>query len=216
VVAMAWTNAKWGKPDISMTCNGMLAGLVAITAPCAFVSPAGAVVIGIIAGFVVVYAVEFLDKRAKIDDPCGAIAVHGFCGAWGLLAVGLLADGTYPDKSVGWNGVLQPVKGVIPALIDGDTLTGSHHALGQLGAQLIDMGVGFVWAFGITYVIFIIAKRFMAVRVPAEVEIAGTDEGEFGQVCYPDFVLKTETHSGIPAGTGAGTQPSTSVTTEQT
>ena len=204
VVAMAWTNAKWGKPDISMTCNGMLAGLVAITAPCAFVSPAGAVVVGIVAGFVVCYAVEFLDKRAKIDDPCGAISVHGFAGAWGLLAVGLLADGTYPDKSVGWNGIAQGVKGVIPALIDGDTLTGNNHALGQLGAQLIDIGVGFIWAFGITYVIFIIAKRFMAIRVTPEVEIEGTDEGEFGQVCYPDFVLKTETHTGLPAGVGAG------------
>jgi len=216
VVAMAWTNAKWGKPDISMTCNGMLAGLVAITAPCAFVSPAGAVVVGIVAGFVVCYAVEFLDKRAKIDDPCGAISVHGFAGAWGLLAVGLLADGTYPDKSVGWNGIAQGVKGVIPALIDGDTLTGNNHALGQLGAQLIDIGVGFIWAFGITYVIFIIAKRFMAIRVTPEVEIEGTDEGEFGQVCYPDFVLKTETHTGLPAGVGAGsaTGPPSSTTTK--
>ncbi len=132
VVAMAWTNAKWGKPDISMTCNGMLAGLVAITAPCAFVAPWAAVAIGIIAGFVVVYAVELLDKRAKIDDPCGAIAVHGFCGAWGLLAVGLLADGTYPDKAVGWNGVLQPVKGVIPALLDGDKLFATHGAMSGL------------------------------------------------------------------------------------
>src|SRR4029077_7130243 len=90
VVAMAWTNAKWGKPDISMTCNGMLAGLVAISAPWAFVAAWAGVVIGIIAGFVVVYAVEFLDKKAKIDDPCGAISVHGFCGGGGALAPGAL------------------------------------------------------------------------------------------------------------------------------
>jgi Amt family ammonium transporter len=201
VVAMAWTNAKWGKPDISMTCNGMLAGLVAITAPCAFVAPWAAVAIGIIAGFVVVYAVELLDKRAKIDDPCGAIAVHGFCGAWGLLAVGLLADGTYPDKAVGWNGVLQPVKGVIPAILDGDKLFATHGAMSQLGAQVIDIGVGFFWAFGITYVIFTIAKRFMAIRVAPEVEI--------GQVCYPDFVLRAETHTGITSelDTGGGKTP---------
>jgi Amt family ammonium transporter len=187
VVAMAWTNAKWGKPDISMTCNGMLAGLVAITAPCAFVAPYAAVIIGIVAGFVVCYGVEFLDKRAKIDDPCGAISVHGFCGLWGVLSVGLFADGTYPDKSVGWNGVMHPVEGLF------------HGAgLGQLGAQVIDVGAGFAWAFGVTFVIFMIAKRFMKIRVSPEVEIAGTDEGEFGQVCYPDFVLRAETHAGLP------------------
>jgi Amt family ammonium transporter len=193
VVAMAWTNAKWGKPDISMTCNGMLAGLVAITAPCAFVSPSGAVIIGIVAGFVVVYAVEFLDKRAKIDDPCGAISVHGFCGAWGLISVGLLADGTYPDKAVGWNGIFHPVTGLFYG--------GGGN---QLLAQFVDVGVGFAWAFGVTYLIFTVAKHFMKIRVSAEVEIEGTDEGEFGAVCYPDFVLRAETHAGIPAEVGAG------------
>jgi ammonium transporter, Amt family len=212
VVAMAWTNAKWGKPDISMTCNGMLAGLVAITAPCAFVAPWAAVVIGIIAGFVVCYAVEFLDKKARIDDPCGAISVHGFCGMWGLLAVGLFADGTYPSKTVGWNGILQGVKGVIPAILDGDKLFATNGAMSQLGAQVIDVGVGFVWAFGITYLIFTIAKRFMQIRVPAEVEIAGTDEGEFGQVCYPDFVLRAETHSGVTTELDAGKAPSGATT----
>jgi ammonium transporter, Amt family len=196
VVAMAWTNAKWGKPDISMTCNGMLAGLVAITAPCAFVAPWAAVAIGIIAGFVVCYGVEFLDRRARIDDPCGAISVHGFCGLWGVLAVGLFADGTYGN---GWNGVPGNV-------------TGLFYGAGwnQLLAQIIDAGVGFAWAFGVTWVIFITAKRFIKIRVSPEVEIAGTDEGEFGQVCYPDFVITTETHSGItdeldavPSGAGA-------------
>jgi ammonium transporter, Amt family len=211
VVAMAWTNAKWGKPDISMTCNGMLAGLVAITAPCAFVSPAGAVVVGIVAGFVVCYAVEFVDKKLKVDDPCGAISVHGFAGAWGLLAVGLLADGTYPAKSVGWNGVAQPVKGVLPALFNGQSLTGANGPLGQLGAQGIDIVVGFIWAWGVAWLLFMIARRFMKIRVAPEVEIAGTDEGEFGQVCYPDFVLRTETHAEIPErmpiGTAGGPPP---------
>jgi len=196
VVAMAWTNAKWGKPDISMTCNGMLAGLVAITAPCAFVAPYAAVIIGIVAGFVVVYGVQFLDNRAKIDDPCGAISVHGFCGLWGVLSVGLFADGTYPAPAVGWNGVNQSV-------------TGLFHGggLGQLGAQIIDVGAGFVWAFGVTYVIFMVVKRFVKIRVSPEVEIAGTDEGEFGQVCYPDFVLRAETHAGVPAEFGGEPDP---------
>jgi ammonium transporter, Amt family len=220
VTAMAWTNAKWGKPDISMTCNGMLAGLVAITAPCAFVSPAWATVIGIGAGFVVCYGVEFLDKRAKIDDPCGAVSVHGFAGVWGLLSVGLFADGTYPDKSVGWNGVAQPVKGVIPALLDGDKLGGAHHALGQLVAQIIDAGVGFGWAFGVTFVLFLVVRRFVKIRVAPEVEIAGTDEAEFGQVCYPDFVLRAETHAfpipeKMPIGTATGPPPAQQAVTSE-
>jgi Amt family ammonium transporter len=211
VVAMAWTNAKWGKPDISMTCNGMLAGLVAITAPCAFVSPAGAVVTGIGAGFVVCYAVGFVDRRLKVDDPCGAISVHGFAGVWGLLCVGLFADGTYPAASVGWNGVLQPVKGVIPALFNGQTLTGANGPLSQLGAQGIDIVVGFIWAWGTAWLLFMIARRFIKIRVSPESEIAGVDEGEFGSVCYPDFVLQTETHAPIPEkmpiGTATGPPP---------
>jgi Amt family ammonium transporter len=186
VAAMAWTNAKWGKPDISMTCNGMLAGLVAITAPCAFVAPWAAVVIGMIAGFLVCWSVEFFDRKAKVDDPCGAISVHGMCGAWGLLAVGLFADGTY---GFGWNGISAASTHGVQGLFYGDP--------GQLGAQVIDLVVGFIWAWGAMWVIFTLAKKFMTVRVPADVEIAGLDEGEFGQFCYPDFLLRTETDSGI-------------------
>ncbi len=182
---MAWTNAKWGKPDISMTCNGMLAGLVAITAPCAFVPPWASVVIGIVAGFLVCYSVEILERVFKIDDPCGAISVHGTCGLWGVLSVGLFADGTY---GAGWNGVTHSVTGLFYG-----------GGWGQLGAQVIDVGVGFLWAWGITLVIFVIAKRFMKIRVTPEVEIAGLDEAEFGQFCYPDFVLATEIDSGITA-----------------
>jgi Amt family ammonium transporter len=197
VMAMCWTNWKWGKPDISMTCNGMLAGLVAITAPCAFVAPWAAVVIGMVAGILVCYSVEFFDKKAKVDDPCGAISVHGTCGAWGVLSVGLFADGTY---GLGWNGVSGTVRGVFYGGGGG----------GQMLAQIIDVIVGFIWAWGAMYVLFLIAKRFMKVRVSPEVEIEGLDEGEFGQVCYPDFVLRVETDSGItneldaaPGGSGA-------------
>ncbi len=182
VAAMAWTNAKWGKPDIAMTCNGMLAGLVAITAPCAFVAPWASVVIGIIAGFLVCYSVEFFDRVAKVDDPCGAISVHGMCGAWGVIAVGLFADGTYGDA---WNGVSGTVKGIFYG--DG----------GQLVAQIIDMVVGFIWAWGVMWVLFMVVKRFVKVRVAPEVEIVGLDEAEFGQVCYPEFVIHAETDSGI-------------------
>jgi len=190
VAAMAWTNAKWGKPDISMTCNGMLAGLVAVTAPCAFIAPWAATIVGIIAGFLVCYSVEFIDRKLKIDDPCGAISVHGVCGAWGLIAVGLFADGTYPTS--GWNGVAGPVKGL---LVNGD--------VGQLGAQVVDVVVGLIWAWGITWIIFTVAKRFVQVRVAPEVEIEGLDEAEFGQYCYPDFVLRTETDIPYPIQSAA-------------
>jgi len=184
VTAIAWTNAKWGKPDISMACNGMLAGLVAITAPCAFVAPWAASVIGILAGLLVCYGVWFFDHVAHVDDPCGAISVHGLCGALGVLSVGVFADGTYGD---GWNGVAGPVKG----LLYGDG--------GQLVAQLAHAVVGFVWAFGITWIIFTVAKRFMAIRVSADAELQGLDVPEFGALCYPDFVLVTGHGEGRPA-----------------
>jgi ammonium transporter, Amt family len=186
VMAMCWTNWKWGKPDISMTCNGMLAGLVAITAPCAFVAPWASVVIGIVAGALVCWSVEWFDRTLKIDDPCGAISVHGMCGAWGLLAVGLFADGTY---GIGWNGVSPNALHGVQGLFYGDP--------GQLGAQVIDMVVGFVWAWGVMWLLFRLAMNFMKTRVSPEVEIEGLDEGEFGQVCYPEFVIRTETDSGI-------------------
>jgi len=184
VAAMAWTNWKWGKPDISMTCNGMLAGLVAITAPCAFVSPWASVVIGLFAGFLVCLSVAFFDNKARIDDPCGAISVHGVCGAYGVLMVGLFADGTYGD---GWNGITGKVTGVFYG----------GGGWGQLLAQAIDVVVGFIWAWGMMYLIFLVLRRWVKLRVDPEVEIAGLDEAEFGQFCYPDFQLVTETDTGI-------------------
>src|SRR5262249_56604176 len=134
VMAIARTNWKGRTPDIPMTCNGMLAGLVAITAPCAFVAPWAALVIGVIAGALVCWSVEFFDKKARVDDPCGAISVHGVCGAWGVLAVGLFADGTY---GIGWNGVSATALHGVQGIFYGDP--------GQLGAQVIDMVVGFIW-----------------------------------------------------------------------
>src|SRR3989441_9682968 len=100
---------RYGKPDPSMLANGTLAGLVAITAPCAFVTAPSAVLIGGIAGVLVCAAVFFIERALKIDDPVGAISVHGVCGLWGILSVGLLADGTYGE---GWNGVNGAVRGL--------------------------------------------------------------------------------------------------------
>jgi len=185
VAAMAWTNWKWGKPDISMTCNGMLAGLVAITAPCAFVAPWASIVIGMLAGFLVCLSVGFFDTKLRIDDPCGAISVHGVCGAFGVLMVGLFADGTYGE---GWNGITGKVTGIFYG--------GS--GWGQMLAQAIDVVVGFIWAWGMMYLIFIVLRRWVKLRVDPEVEIAGLDEAEFGQYCYPDFQLVTDTQGGFP------------------
>jgi Amt family ammonium transporter len=185
VVAMCYTNAKWGKPDISMSCNGMLAGLVAITAPCAFVAPWAACVIGLIAGFLVCFGVWFFDHVAHVDDPCGAISVHGVCGAWGVLAAGIFPDGTY---GAGWNGVAGPVKG----LLYGDT--------GQYFAQIVHTVVGFAWAWGITWIIFKIAGTFITLRVAPEVELEGLDMAEFGALCYPDFVLAATSGGHAPGG----------------
>ncbi len=122
ISAMIYMTLRYGKPDPSMLANGVLAGLVAITAPCAFVTAPSAVLIGSIAGVLVCWSVYFVDRVLRIDDPVGAISVHGVCGAWGVLSLGLLADGTYGD---GWNGVAGGVKG----LFYGDA--------GQFGAQVI-------------------------------------------------------------------------------
>src|SRR5207244_7740425 len=100
--AMLYVWLRYGKPDPSMLANGMLAGLVAITAPCAFVNSVSACIIGLIAGILVVEGCLFIERTLKVDDPVGAIAVHGLNGAWGVLSIGIFADGTYGD---GWNGV---------------------------------------------------------------------------------------------------------------
>jgi Amt family ammonium transporter len=187
VTAIAWTNAKYGKPDISMACNGMLAGLVAITAPCAFVAPWAASVIGLIAGFLVCYGVWFFDHVAHVDDPCGAISVHGVCGAFGVLSVGLFADGTYGD---GWNGINGTVRGLLYGT-NGKLFGAGWGDPGQLAAQLAHVVLGFIWAWGAMLVIFMVARRFMKIRVSPEAELEGLDMPEFGALCYPDFVLAT-------------------------
>jgi Amt family ammonium transporter len=158
------------KPDVAMACNGLLGGLVAITAGCAFVSPAAAVLVGLVAGVLVVWVVALLERRLRIDDPVGAIAVHGACGAWGMLAVGLLADGSY---GAGWNGVMGPVRG----LLFGDGR--------QLGAQLVGVAVNAAFVFAGSYGFFMLIERLMGNRVPAEVEQAGLDALEMGTDAYP-------------------------------
>jgi Amt family ammonium transporter len=173
--AMLYMWLVYGKPDPGMMINGMLAGLVAITAPCAFVTAPSAVLIGLISGVLVIWAAFFVEKTLKIDDPVGAIAVHGVNGAWGVLSLGLFADGSYGD---GWNGVPGTVKG----LFYGDA--------SQFLAECIGVIACFVWVFVTFFIIFKVIDAIVGNRVSAEAELAGLDIPEMGALAYPDFTLK--------------------------
>jgi Amt family ammonium transporter len=178
--AMLFWYWRFGKPDISMACNGMLAGLVAITAPCAFVNATSAMIIGIAAGVLVCVGVLFNDRVLRVDDPCGAISVHGYGGLLGGISVGLFADGTYGS---GWNGVgaasyLGNAGQGVTGLLYGDT--------SQFLVQLMGASVCAVWAFGATFVLFKIVNAIKSMRVSPEVELEGLDLPEFGGLAYPD------------------------------
>jgi Amt family ammonium transporter len=161
-----------------MIANGFLAGLVAITAPCAFVNSISAVIIGFVAGVILCIAVFFVERVLKIDDPVGAISVHGVNGAWGVLSLGLFADGTYGD---GLNGVAGTVKG----LFYGDA--------SQLAAQAVGIVTNFVFVFVIMYAFFKILDKIVPLRIPADIEVEGLDQAEVAVTAYPDFsVHKTQ------------------------
>ena len=173
----------FGKPDVTMACNGMLAGLVAITAPCAFVSPTGAVMIGTLAGCLVCGGVLFNERVLKVDDPCGAISVHGYCGWLGAVSVGIFADGTY---GAGWNGVgatsyLGQAGQGVTGLLHGDTR--------QFVCQLLGATIYAAWAFGATYVVFWCVNKVKTIRVAPEVEEEGLDVPEFGMPGYPEDAI---------------------------
>jgi Amt family ammonium transporter len=173
VAATLWMwRVRSNKPDPGMMCNGMLAGLVAITAPCAYVTPLSAGLIGLIAGVLVVEAAFFIERRLRIDDPVGAIAVHGVNGAWGCLALGLFADGTYGD---GLNGVPGAVRG----LFYGDA--------GQLAAECIGVAVNFVFIGAAVWALFKVLDLTVGNRVDRETEIKGLDVPEMGVEAYPGF-----------------------------
>ena len=171
LVAMAYMWLRFGKPDPSMTANGTLAGLVAITAPCAFVNGLSAFIIGLVAGILVCLAVPFIENKFKLDDPVGAISVHGVNGFWGVLSLGLFADGSYGD---GVNGVAGGVKG----LFFGDA--------GQFFAQLICLGVLIVWGFGVSFIFFKVLDKVWGLRIAPEDELEGLDIPEMGVLAYPD------------------------------
>jgi Amt family ammonium transporter len=184
VAAMLTLYFKRMKPDPSMLCNGMLAGLVAITAGCAFVDSWAAVFIGASAGVIVVYSVLFLED-AGLDDPVGAISVHGVNGLWGLVALGLFANGKY---GAGWNGVVRPV------FVDrygSDGVRGLFYGdASQLAAQFLDAGVVALFGFGMASVWFKFSDRITPIRVSAEVEQRGLDVPEMGALAYPDHLIR--------------------------
>jgi ammonium transporter, Amt family len=180
---MLWIMYRGGKPDPGMMANGMLAGLVGITAPCAFVDPWAAAVIGIVAGVLVIEAIFFVERRLKVDDPVGAISVHGVCGLWGVLAVGIFANGRY---GAGWNGSdVAAVTGVI----EGEW--------GQLGAQIVGALVLAIVMFGIAYGFFRVQDALTkgGIRPTEEDELVGLDLPEMGVLAYPDFLG----HGGVPS-----------------
>jgi ammonium transporter, Amt family len=179
-----------GKPDASMSGNGLLAGLVAITAPSGFVSSVGSAIIGFVAGVLVCLSCSFIENSLKVDDPVGAISVHGTCGLWGVLSVGLFADGT-SNYGGSWNGVTGSVTG----LFYGDA--------SQLVAQLIGIAtlVGFVFTF--SYVLNWILDIIVGQRVSAATEVAGLDLPEMGALGYPEFVFKPEPDFIVAAGKAA-------------
>jgi Amt family ammonium transporter len=172
--AMFYMWVRHGKPDPSMTANGALAGLVAITAPSAFVNAGAAFVIGLLGGLLVCVSVSFVENKLKLDDPVGAISVHCVNGIWGTLALGLFADGSYGD---GLNGVAGGVRG----LFYGDA--------SQLLAQLAAVGVLIVYGFGLSYVFFKVLDKVWGLRVSAEAELEGLDLPEMGVTAYPELQL---------------------------
>ncbi len=162
-VAMLFWYYSYGKPDISMACNGLLAGLVAISAGAPFVGPNVALLIGACAGILSSAGVLFNERTLKIDDPCGSISVHGYCGVWGTLAVGLFAD-----------GATQGVRGLV------------HGDWRQLVVQLAGVAVCAVVAFASTYAVFAFVNRISPLRVEPDVEAEGIDLTEFGMLAYPE------------------------------
>ncbi len=165
----AWL--AFGKPDVTMALNGALGGLVAITAPCSTVTPVGAIWIGLLAGALVVVSVTFIDRTLKIDDPVGAVSVHGVCGLWGTLACGL------------FNAEAQlPIGAASTGLLYGGGFS-------QLISQLIGAATAFIWAFGLGLLLFSLLKRTIGLRVSESEEVQGLDIGEHGMESYAGFQI---------------------------
>lgn len=173
LAAMFFTWIRYKKPDASMTLNGALAGLVGITAGCALVSPVSAMIIGVLCGIIVSISVDVLDKKFKVDDPVGAISVHGVCGFFGTLFVGLFAQSEYASLA-GFEGV----NGLF---------------FGGGGKLLLTQFIGaisvFAWTFGTMLLIFFAVKKTIGLRVSRETELKGLDISEHGMEAYSGFQI---------------------------
>ena len=160
--ALVTTWIWYGKPNLPQTLNGALAGLVSITAGCGNMTSVGAVVAGLIGGIIVVFSIEFIEKKLKVDDAIGAVSVHGVVGVWGTVVIGL------------WG-------------IDGDTGIGLFNGggAGQLGVQALGALAYAVWAVVLSFIVFKILKSTMGLRVTEEEETLGLDLSEHGEIAYP-------------------------------
>ena len=195
LTSMTYLWRLYRKPDPSFICNGVLAGLVAISAPCAFVTPLAALVIGGVAGVIVVWSVLLFERTLRIDDPVGAISVHAVAGAWGLLALGLLADGTYGR---GWNhshlfrvptgGLQRLAEGHaagVPAGWTEQGVTGLFYGnTSQLAAQCVGLLANVVWVLVTAYVLFWLLDKLIGNRVGMSTELQGLDVAEMGVIGY--------------------------------
>jgi Amt family ammonium transporter len=175
--AMLYMWMIYGKPDASMTGNGFLAGLVAITAPSGFVNPTCSCIIGLIAGLLVCVSVSFVERVLRVDDPVGAVSVHGTCGIWGVIAVGLFADGK-SNYGGSWNGV----NGSVTGLFYGDA--------SQLVAQLIGVATLLGFVFTLSFIIDMLVDVIVGQRASAKSELEGLDLPEIGALPYPEFEIK--------------------------
>jgi Amt family ammonium transporter len=187
ISAMVITWVRFKKPDVSMTLNGSLAGLVAVTAGCATVSIAGAAIIGIIAGFAVVFGIEFVDKKLKVDDPVGAVGVHGVCGATGTILVGLF----------------NTESGIISGFIYNDALTAGE-AFKFFGVQLAGVVTVGLWAAVLLFALMWVLKKTMGIRADASFELQGLDLTEHALAsAYADFAPSVPTILTTPADVDA-------------
>ena len=178
----AWI--MFGKPDLSMSLNGALAGLVAITCPCAFVSAGSSILIGTVGGILVVMSVVFLEHTLKVDDPVGAVSVHGVCGAWGTLSLGLFAQDVFSPGTTG-NGLF----------FGGGLNLFFHQAIGVVAVLM--------WCLFTGFALFGVIKATMGIRVSPEEEIEGLDIGEHGAPAYPDFQITEHVVPGPPTSGGS-------------
>ena len=170
-VTLIFTWIRYGKPDVSMTYNAALAGLVGITAGCDAVSPLGAAIMGIVFGIVIVLSVEFFDKVVKIDDPVGAVSVHGVCGSLGTIMVGLFATGVSTEKGLFYGG--------------------GWHLLGTQALGVVSVAV---YVAVVITIVFFILKKTIGLRVDAEHEITGLDVTEHGLLtAYAGFAMLPDT-----------------------